>query len=295
MQHYSIGAVAKLTNIPAHTLRKWESRHGIAAPLRSPTGRRVYTDEHVETLKLIKKLVGAGHALGHLAALDDAALRELANQHAEPERSSVSAITLVGPNLSRLLPNQRIVSHRFAGNLQEWLAKTSEDFGNEPVALESETLPAAVTEQLLILRAQLPRLLVVYTFAPSQTLSALKEADIEVVRGPLNDDELLLHIAPKSVESAPDTAQRQRFSTQELARIAALNPALQCECPNHIAKLLMDIASFEKYSLECSAADPESRTLHNQLGEISAQARMLFEDALIAVASADGIQLDVSN
>ena len=85
MQHYSIGAVSKLTNIPAHTLRKWESRHGIANPLRSPTGRRVYTDEQVERLKLIKHLVAAGHALAHLAALDDSALSDLAKQHTEPE------------------------------------------------------------------------------------------------------------------------------------------------------------------------------------------------------------------
>ena len=292
MQHYSIGAVSKLTNIPAHTLRKWESRHGIATPLRSPTGRRVYTDEHVARLKLIKRLVGAGHALAHLAALDDAALSDLAKQHTEPERPDVTSITLVGPNLTRLLPNQRIVSQRFSGDLTEWLAEPPTNLATEPVAVECETLPAHIADQLLALRSRVARLLVVYTFAPSHTLNTLKEADIDIVRSPVNDDELLLHIAPKVVDPAPDTAQ-QRFSAQELARIAALSPALQCECPNHIAKLLMDIASFEKYSIECSIAEPGAQTLHNQLAEISAQARILFEDALIAVATADGIHLEV--
>jgi hypothetical protein len=255
----------------------------------------VYTEEHVEKLKLIKRLVSAGHALGHLAGLDDAGLRDLAAQLAEPERPGITSITLVGPNLARLLPNQRIVAQRFAGSLSEWLAQHSADLASEPVAVESDTLPTPVTEQLLALRSRVARLLVVYRFASSHTLSELRQADIEVVRGPVNDDELLLHIAPKVVESASDTTQQQRFSTEELARVAALTPALQCECPNHIAKLLMDIASFEKYSIECSTADPEAQALHNKLGDISAQARMLFEDALIAVASADNIQLEVSS
>ena len=76
MQQLSIGAVAQLTQIPAHTLRKWESRHGIATPLRSDTGRRIYTQEHVEQLQLIKALVGRGHALAHLAELSIEQLRE---------------------------------------------------------------------------------------------------------------------------------------------------------------------------------------------------------------------------
>ena len=154
-------------------------------------------------------------------------------------------------------------------------------------------LPAHIADQLLALRSRVARLLVVYTFAPSHTLNTLKEADIDIVRSPANEDGLLLHIAPKVAGPTPDAAQH-RFSSQELARIAALSPALQCECPNHIAKLLMDIASFEKYSIECNIAEPQAQTLHNQLAEISAQARILFEDALIAVANADGIPLEVN-
>ena len=294
MQQYSIGAVSKLTNIPAHTLRKWESRHGIATPLRSETGRRVYTDEHVEHLKLIKRLIAAGHALGHLADLDDAALRDLVQQLREPQRPDVTSLTLVGPNVARLLPNQRIVSQRYEGALTEWLTERSPNLAAEPVVVECETLPAPVAEQLLALRSQVARLLVVYTFAPSHALNRLKEADIDIVHGPINDDELLLYIAPRVADAAPVTMQ-QRFSAQELARIAALRPALQCECPKHIAKLLMDIASFEKYSIECSIEEPEAQSLHNQLADISAQARVLFENALIEVASADGIQLQVNS
>lgn len=290
MTQYSIGAVSKLTGVPAHTLRKWESRHGIAAPLRSSTGRRVYTEAHVNTLKTIKHLIGAGHALGHLAELDDEGLQELASQHAKPERPAISAVSLVGPNLARLLPNQRIVSQRFSGSLNEWMAQLGDKFADDPVAVESETIPASALETLLQLRGQVARLVVVYSFAPSQTLAKLKAADISVVRAPVSGDELLLHLASSVAESQPDT-RSQRFSTQELARVAAINPAIECECPNHIAKLLMDIASFEKYSSECEDTDRDAKALHSELAEISAQARVLFEDALISVATAEGIEL----
>ncbi|MEQ8693085.1 MAG: MerR family transcriptional regulator [Pseudomonadales bacterium] len=295
MQHYSIGAVSKLTDIPAHTLRKWESRHGIATPLRSESGRRVYTEEHVETLKLIKRLMTAGHALAHLAALDLNQLRELINKHNEPQQTAaVSSIVLVGPTLTKLLANQRIVSQRFDGTLSQWLADSSTTVGSEPIAVESETLPEPIVEQLLELRAQVDRLLVVYSFASSRTLNRLKDSGIDVARSPIDDDELLLRLAPVRRETPAETAQH-RFTTQELARIISLNPTLQCECPNHIAKLLMDIASFEKYSQECAVAEPADQALHDQLTQISAQARVMFENALIAVASADGIKLQVND
>ncbi|MDG2278761.1 MAG: hypothetical protein P8L31_12435, partial [Pseudomonadales bacterium] len=76
------------------------------------------------------------------------------------------------------------------------------------------------------------------------------------------------------------------------ARIAALSPNIACECPNHIAKLLMDISSFERYSEQCVETDPDERALHAQLGDISTKARRLFEDALLAVATTDGLHLN---
>ena len=53
----SIGAVSQLTGVSQHTLRKWESRHGIGIPERSETGRRVYSRETVGQLRAIKGLL----------------------------------------------------------------------------------------------------------------------------------------------------------------------------------------------------------------------------------------------
>ena len=54
MERLTIGAVANLTGVPTHTLRKWESRHSIVTPNRSESGRRFYTNEHVQRLLLVK-------------------------------------------------------------------------------------------------------------------------------------------------------------------------------------------------------------------------------------------------
>ena len=58
MERLTIGAVANLTGVPTHTLRKWESRHSIVTPNRSESGRRFYTNEHVQRLLLVKRLMG---------------------------------------------------------------------------------------------------------------------------------------------------------------------------------------------------------------------------------------------
>lgn len=294
VQHLSIGAVAKLTQIPAHTLRKWESRHGIGVPERSETGRRVYTQEHVEQLRLVKKLLGDGHSLAHLAGLSTEQLLELASLHqAEPAREAVAQLVLVGPNVARLLTAQSIPALRVTGAVEHWLAAQPDVDAESGVVVECETLPQPLASALLELKQRVASVVVVYAYASSRTVNELVDAGVKAIQGPVRDDELLLYLEIGSAPPPSEDARQQRFSVDELARIAALNPGLQCECPNHIARLLMEIGAFEKYSRECVDTDPDERALHAQLGEISARARELFEDALIAVASADGIALSI--
>ena len=67
MDRLTIGAVSRLTSIPTHTLRKWESRHEIVQPLRSESGRRFYTEDHVA---LLRQVFDFG-AIGRLFARPD--------------------------------------------------------------------------------------------------------------------------------------------------------------------------------------------------------------------------------
>jgi methanogenic corrinoid protein MtbC1 len=63
-------------------LHAWERRYDIKLCERTDTGRRFMTEEQVERLRLLKVCVDAGYRISGLIHRPDAALLELAQQHA---------------------------------------------------------------------------------------------------------------------------------------------------------------------------------------------------------------------
>lgn len=57
---YSIGAVARMLDIPSSTLRAWEDRYGVVVPDRSDGSQRIYTRTQVEYLRYIKGQIANG-------------------------------------------------------------------------------------------------------------------------------------------------------------------------------------------------------------------------------------------
>lgn len=57
---YSIGAVARMLDIPPSTLRAWEERYTVITPLRSEGSQRIYSRAQVEQLRFIKSRLAAG-------------------------------------------------------------------------------------------------------------------------------------------------------------------------------------------------------------------------------------------
>jgi DNA-binding transcriptional MerR regulator len=57
---YSIGAVARMLDIPTSTLRAWEERYSVIAPIRSEGSQRLYSRVQVEQLRFIKSRMEAG-------------------------------------------------------------------------------------------------------------------------------------------------------------------------------------------------------------------------------------------
>lgn len=57
---YSIGAVARMLDIPTSTLRAWEDRYSVIKPLRSEGAQRLYSRAQVEQLRFIKSQLDAG-------------------------------------------------------------------------------------------------------------------------------------------------------------------------------------------------------------------------------------------
>ncbi|QSB15559.1 MerR family transcriptional regulator [Natronosporangium hydrolyticum] len=57
---YSIGAVARMVNVPTPTLRTWHERYGVVVPTRSEGGHRLYSRDQVEQLRYLADQVAAG-------------------------------------------------------------------------------------------------------------------------------------------------------------------------------------------------------------------------------------------
>ena len=57
---YSIGAAARMLDVPASTLRAWEERYGVVTPDRSHGSQRLYSRTQIEQLRFIKAQIDAG-------------------------------------------------------------------------------------------------------------------------------------------------------------------------------------------------------------------------------------------
>ncbi|MCR5218542.1 MerR family transcriptional regulator [Treponema sp.] len=57
MSQFTIGQVEKLTGIKAHVLRYWEEVVPAIAPKKTVSGRRVYTQRHLDIILRMKYLI----------------------------------------------------------------------------------------------------------------------------------------------------------------------------------------------------------------------------------------------
>ena len=76
--HHAIKAVSVRTGLSAHVIRIWEKRYGAVEPARTSTNRRLYSEEQIERLNLLRDMTSAGHSIGLVAKLQTAELRKLA-------------------------------------------------------------------------------------------------------------------------------------------------------------------------------------------------------------------------
>jgi DNA-binding transcriptional MerR regulator/methylmalonyl-CoA mutase cobalamin-binding subunit len=64
---HPIKVVARLTGLSPFVIRIWEQRYAAVKPERTGTNRRLYSDEQVERLKLLREVTQAGHNIGLIA------------------------------------------------------------------------------------------------------------------------------------------------------------------------------------------------------------------------------------
>jgi DNA-binding transcriptional MerR regulator len=61
---FSIGAVARMLDLSAATIRTWETRYGYIVPQRSGGGQRLYSRDQVDQLRFVKDEVDNGRRPG---------------------------------------------------------------------------------------------------------------------------------------------------------------------------------------------------------------------------------------
>ncbi|WP_096153716.1 MerR family transcriptional regulator [Bacillus sp. FJAT-45066] len=66
---YNIKAVSNMLGIQAGTLRAWERRYQIIAPVRNDSGHRLYTEEHIKILKWLIEKVDKGFTISQAVSL----------------------------------------------------------------------------------------------------------------------------------------------------------------------------------------------------------------------------------
>ncbi|MDE2275582.1 MAG: cobalamin B12-binding domain-containing protein [Burkholderiales bacterium] len=89
----SIAAVERDTGLSKDTLRVWERRYGFPLPARDTLGERAYPLEQVEKLRLLKRLLDAGHRPGRIVPLPLEELQSIAEQTVDqPQRGLEAAL-----------------------------------------------------------------------------------------------------------------------------------------------------------------------------------------------------------
>ncbi len=89
----SIAAVERDCGLSKDTLRVWERRYGFPLPARQASGERAYPLAQVERLRIVKRLLDAGHRPGQVLALPLAALQQLAESTVDhPQRAAEVAL-----------------------------------------------------------------------------------------------------------------------------------------------------------------------------------------------------------
>ena len=92
-----IAAVERDCGLPKDTLRVWERRYGFPNPHRDHNDERLYPADQVATLRLLRRLVDAGHRPGKVVGRSDEDLSVLLRQVGVP------APTVIGSEAEQVL------------------------------------------------------------------------------------------------------------------------------------------------------------------------------------------------
>ncbi len=189
--------------------------------------------------------------------------------------------------------------------------------GTSPTELEAsfdQTRPAVLVLDLDTLGAEDPvarvrdlqkssqaeLVITLYRFARREVVSELAKDGRRAVRAPISLSGLRTQMLGSIIKSilhgqeataVAHAAPPRKFSTAQLGRLAEIESAVQCECPNHLSTILLSLTSFEDYSAKCESLNDADAAVHGALYEHTARARAIMEDALAILLKHEKIVL----
>lgn len=318
---YTIGVVARRTNIHPETLRVWERRYQMVVPQRNLTGRRLYSEDDILKLSLVNLLTKAGHPVSGLADLSIEALRHRLSL-SEPAALSVKQtesqdcrVLFSGESLGLRMKQEK----QFIADISiAACIGPTEDLAAAAKLYPADVLVAELTtinhETLTTIRRQLVKsrcvgAIVVFSFGTRSVIGQLEQAGILCMKASVTAAELrraCLSLRPAPQQSLAtaaltpasaltstqtSTPTPRRFDAQQLAQIASLAGSIACECPNHLAELVASLTAFEQYSSECANRNAADKEIHAHLNQSAGFARAILEDCLVKVMEFEGIKL----
>lgn len=311
---FTIGVLSRLTGINPGTLRIWERRYQIASPVRSGArDKRMYSQNDIDRLALVKVLVDGGHPVSSVAQLSIDELRSRLKM--STERMSKDKSVTMQP--SRVVVLGDYLAIRFAehkGQLQGieicGMFSSAAELDDKARALAPEVL---VVEYATLQRETLGDIwrhlavtgvrhaVVIFGFGAKQSIRDLEHAGVLCLQAPVSLSEIERAcasaggVAVRALENVAPTigvVPPRRFSPDQLARIAANATSMKCECPHHLVDLVNSLVAFETYSNECVHLYPHDAQIHELLHKTTAAARALMETGLARVIEAEGISVD---
>lgn len=164
----------------------------------------------------------------------------------------------------------------------------------------------AVSELERALRPELT--VIVYAFAKWDVIERLRGPQRQLMRAPVSARALrsnMLGLIVKHLTQNPakavvtpletglmrleQQAPMRRYNDLQLAALQDVRSAVNCECPNQVADLVLQLVAFETYSAQCQNKNEKDAQMHRLLARVTGHARAVMEYGLKELCAFEGI------
>ena len=303
---YAIGVVARRTQTHPETIRVWERRYELIVPGRSESGRRLYTEDDITKLSLVKQLTELGHSVSSLAKLTIDDLRGLisassGNAYDEQNRRQAKRhIVFMDESLRQRLSRDLLMYDDIViVDYPKKNTSASNEARADILIIELATINEKSLSQIRrdLLETGCAAALVVFNYGDRKSIVELEYAGIVCLKNSATAADIYractsLHKFPPTMsQHAGSGVAPPLFDKERLARISALRSTIACECPNHMAELIINLNAFERYSSECANRNEADAQLHTQLNQSAGAARRILEESLARLIEIEGLDI----